>query len=206
VNFTANIVNNANPAVTVSVADASGGVTYAQIKNSLGQQVYDVSQLYIYSTNLTQLIGVIKYQRYDVTGNQKIFSIATTVDPYQFGLAIALDLDKTPDQVILNGNSSLSATILPNTSLVVKLICKRVTNSFGMNLNNFRDMERITRSQFFNNYGQPIEEIQKAETDIKKSFLEKPQSKKTYLTISTIAFISAAAFLLYGIKKSIWRS
>ena len=87
-NFTANIVNNANPAVTVSVADASGGVTYAQIKNSLGQQVYDVSQLYIYSTNLTQLIGVIKYQRYDVTGNQKIFSIATTGASEEFGVGV----------------------------------------------------------------------------------------------------------------------
>ena len=54
--FNANIVNHSTPAVSVQVADSSG-VTYSQIKQSLGSQVYDVKGLYLYSENLNQLIG-----------------------------------------------------------------------------------------------------------------------------------------------------
>lgn len=158
-NFSANIVNHTNPGVSVTVADSSG-VTYEQIKNSLGQHVYEVQGLYIYSQNINQLIGVINYSRYDATGNQDITNIVTTVDPYEFGLSINVDLSKYSTPIIINGNNSFSTTILPNTYVEVKFYNKRQTNSFGMNLNNFRDIQRITRTEFFDNYGAPIDEIQ----------------------------------------------
>lgn len=195
-NFSANIVNHANPGVSVTVADSSG-VTYQQIKNSLGQHVYLVQGLYLYSENINQLIGVINYSRYDATGNQNITNIVTTVDPYEFGLSINVDLSKTPEPIVINGNNSFSTTILPNTYLEVKFYSKRQTSSFGMNLNNFRDMQRITRTEFFNNYGAPIEEIQAANQQREKTAAILREKKivddNGFLVIGS----AAALFLIY---------
>ena len=87
------IINNATPQVTVEVADAGvPPVTYAQVKQSLGTQVYKVENLYIYSQNINQLLGVIQYQIFDSTGDQNYSSIATTIDPFS-GNSVAIDLN-----------------------------------------------------------------------------------------------------------------
>ena len=205
-NFTTNITNHPLPAVSVQVADASGGVTYNQIKNSLGNQVYQVNALYLYSPSITQLIGAIKYQIYDVTGNQKVTYITTTYDPYENAPSIIVDLSKYNTPVILNGNSSVSATIEPNNNLQVKFIAERVTNSFGMNLNNFRDMERITRTKFFENYGNSIDEIQQYNEELKsKNFdgeLDKPKiKKKEESPLPYLLLIGFGASLYFFTKK-----
>jgi len=167
--FNAVIINYTTPAVSVQVADSSG-VTYNQIKQSLGNQIYEVQGFYLYSPNTSQLIGTIQYQRYDSTGHQDITSIATVVNPYQNVNSLIVDLEKTAIPIILNGQSSVATTILPQTSLQLKFLSKRVTNSFGMNLNNFRDMQRITNTEFFDNYGDSsIEEIQATNKALKNS-------------------------------------
>lgn len=174
--FNATIVNHTTPAVSVVVQDSgtsggtnTAGVTYAQFKQSLGNQVYDVQGFYLYSTSAAQLIGVINYQRFDVSGNQNITNIVTTVDPYQFSGSIVVDLTNTPTPIILNGNSSVSTTILPQTDLQIKFLSKRITNSFGMNLYNFKEMERITNKTKFYNYGSSIESIQQSNKEIEKT-------------------------------------
>ena len=168
----ATIVNHTLPAVSVNIADGGSGstnaVTYQQIRNSLGNQVYEVQGLYLYSDNDSQLIGVIKYNRYDVSGNIDITNIVTTIDPYQFVGAIVVDLkEKTNTPIVFNGNSSVATTILPNTYVQVKFLAKRVTNSFGMNLDNFKKMQEITRTNFFNNYGDDIADIQETGKEIR---------------------------------------
>jgi len=171
--FNAVIINHTTPAVSVQVADSSG-VTYNQVKQSLGNQVYDVQGFYLYSPNLSQLIGTIQYQRYNSTGEQDITNIATVVNPYQDANSLIVDLGKTAIPIILNGQSSVSTTILPQTSLQLKFLSKRVTNSFGMNLNNFKDMQRITNTEFFDNYGNSsIEEIQATNYALKNSISKK---------------------------------
>jgi hypothetical protein len=167
--FNATIINHTTPAVSVKVADSSG-VTYNQVKESLGNQIYEVQGFYLYSTNTSQLIGTIQYQRYDSTGHQDITNIATVVNPYQNIGSLVVDLGNTPIPIILNGQSSVATTILAQTSLQIKFLSKRITNSFGMNLNNFRDMQRITNTEFFDNYGNSsIEEIQDTNKGIKNS-------------------------------------
>ena len=158
--FTPTIINNILPAVSVTVADSGvPSVTYNQVRNSLGTYVYNVEGLYLYSTNIKQIIGVIQYQRFDATGNQNYNSIVTVVDPYQLESALNVDLTNSETMFILNGNSSLSATILANTYIQVKLITKRITNSFGKNLIAFKEMEEIFRKpNFFKGYGD-IEDI-----------------------------------------------
>jgi len=162
------IINHTLPAVSVNVDDSSG-VTYKQLKNSLGSQVYNVEGLYLYSSNISQLIGTIKYSRYDASGSQDIIYIATTVDPYQFVSSLNVDLTQTSVPIVFNGNSSVATTILPNNYLQIKFKAKRVTNSFGMNLYNFQQMQKITNSNFFNNYGADIEVIQESNIALRDS-------------------------------------
>jgi hypothetical protein len=148
--FAPTIINNTKPQVSVQVADSGNpAVTYAQVKQSLGSQVYKVDEFYLYATTLSQLIGAILYNRYDVSGNIDKHSIVTTADPYQGTNAIYVDLTKYQNDVILNGNSSLQATILPNNYLQLKLICRRITNSFGMNKFNFNELEQIFKKDFY---------------------------------------------------------
>jgi hypothetical protein len=168
--FTPTIINNTLPAVSVTVADSGvPAVTYNQVRNSLGSYVYNVEGLYLYSTNINQINGVIQYQRFDATGNQNYNSIVTIVDPYQLESALNVDLTNAETMFILNGNSSFAATILPNTYVQVKFLTKRITNSFGKNLIAFKEMEKIFRKpNFFNNYGD-IEEILETNNEIENN-------------------------------------
>jgi len=208
--FSAVIVNHSTPAVSVQVADSSG-VTYNQIKQSLGSQVYDVKGLYLYSPNTSQLIGTIKYQRYDSTGNQDITSIATIINPYQNIGSLLVDLSKVVNvPIVLNGNSSLSTTIYPQTYVQVKFLSSRITNSFGQNLSNLKDMQRITNTEFFENYGNPIKNIQitknEIATGLEKKFddtLSIPIKKNSVnrnnviVTVVSAAGFSAGAYLIF---------
>ena len=157
------VINHVTPAISVTNQDSGvPPVTYNQIKASLGVQVYQITGLNIYSTNINQLMGAIQYQIFDSGGNQNYTSITTTVDPYAGNaLSIDVDLSQYSANFILNGNSSLAATILPLTSVKVQFYTTRVTNSFGNNLENFKNIEvDANKPNFYNNYGNTIEDIQ----------------------------------------------
>lgn len=170
--FAVQILNNTTPALSVEVADSGvPPVTYQQVKQSLGSQVYKILELYLYSENINQLMGIIQYQRFDSDGRQTYSSVATPIDPYA-GVSVAnlIDLQKYKDEFILNGNSSFSATILPNTYLQLKFWANRITNEFGRNLDNFSQIEiDSNRPNFFNNYGSPTEEILQSNEEIEKT-------------------------------------
>lgn len=168
------------PALTVEVADSGvPPVTYAQVKQSLGSQVYKVNELYLYSENINQLLGVIQYQIFDSDGNQKYSSIATTIDPFAGnGVAINIDLKPYEQSFILNGNSSFSAVILPNTYLQVKFWANRITNEFGRNLDNFIQIQKdANRPYFFNNYGALMQDIKATNLEVQKTATLLPTSK-----------------------------
>jgi hypothetical protein len=147
--------NVSSPPLVVTVADPGvPGVTYDQVKNSLGQYVYLLQGFYVQSTTLNQLIGAIKYLRYDADGNQLVTNITTTVDPYQDQNAIIVDLVNFENDVIFNGNSSIQFTVLPFEQMQLKLYMRRITSSFGRNLKNFLVQEKIAhKPHFFDNYG-----------------------------------------------------
>jgi len=152
--FNVQIINHTVPAISVVVADkgngVSNGVTYAELKQSLGQQSYDVGCLYIYSDNQNQLSGVINYNIFDANGEAKVTNVVTTIDPYQFAGSILVNIkDKVNIPVILNGNSSVSTTVLPETFVQVKFLADRINNKLGLINSNFAQMQDITGSKFF---------------------------------------------------------
>jgi hypothetical protein len=178
--FPVQIINNTIPALTIEVADSGvPAVTYQQVKQSLGSQVYKINELYLYSENINQLLGIIQYQRFDSDGNQTYSSIATTIDPYSGNaVAITVDLRNYEDNFILNGNSSFSATILPNTYLQLKFWANRITNEFGRNFNNFEQIEKdANKPYFFNNYGSLIPEIRETNLQIEKTATLEPSEE-----------------------------
>jgi hypothetical protein len=177
--FVPTVINNTTPALSVQVADTGDpAVTYPQIKQSFGSYVYNIESLYIYTPNINQIIGVIQYQRFDATGQQEVFNIPTTLDPYQLENAINVDLTTSDTMFILNGNSSFSTTILPNTYIQIKIRTKRITNSFGRNLDAFKEMERIFRKpNFFDNYGD-VKLIQETNKGIRENISTKTTHEK----------------------------
>jgi hypothetical protein len=148
-------VNANNPALVVTIADPGvPGVTYQQVKNSLGQYVYMLQGFYLQALSIKQLVGAIKYLRYDADGNQLVTNITTTVDPYQDQKAIVVDLANFESDIIFNGNSTVQTDIYPFEQLQIKLYMRRITSSFGRNLQNFLVQEKIAHQpRFFDNYG-----------------------------------------------------
>lgn len=155
--FTPTILVNTTPPLEVTIADPRGGVTYQQFQNSLGQYVYIVQGFYLFCTNLVQLTSAVNYNLYDAGGNQTITNIVTTVDPYQEATSIVVDLKNSITDIILNGNSSVSFEVLPNVVLQFKTFNRRIDNSFGRHLDNFKQIEYLDfNPDFFNNYGDQI--------------------------------------------------
>jgi hypothetical protein len=169
--FTVQIINNTVPALSVVTSDGGTSVTYKQFKESLGAQSYMLEQLYLYSENINQLLGVIQYQRFDSDGNQLYTNIATTIDPYSGNsVAINIDLSKYDEKFVLNGNSSFNSTILPATNVRITFTANRITNEFGRNLDNFQQIEiDANKPDFFNNYGATIQEIKELNAEIEKT-------------------------------------
>lgn len=203
--FAPTIINHTLPQVSVVNSDSGvPPISYNQIKNSLGNQVYNIESYYLQSPNLRQLIGVVQYNRFDVNGNKEYTTIATTVDPYQPANAIVGDLQATDTYFILNGNSSLSTTILPLTTVDLTLYCKRITNQFGSNLNTFKMMEEIFRKpNFFKKYGD-IEEIQKANEKAAKtavSFSGDVVKKEDDMAYNVLYMIVVGFGIFYLIKN-----
>lgn len=204
--FAPTIINHTLPQVSVVNADSGvPPISYNQIKNSLGNQVYNIESYYLQSNNLSQLIGTVQYNRYDVNGNKEYTTIATTVDPYQSANAIVGDLQPTDTYFILNGNSSLSTIILPLTTVDLTLYCKRITNQFGRNLNTFKMMEEIFRKpNFFKKYGD-IEEIQNTNQDVAKtvvSFSGDVNVKKEDETAYNVLYLIVAGFGIFYLIKN----
>lgn len=222
--FNVTIINHAVPAISVVVADKGNGVdgvTYKELKQSLGNQVYDVGCLYLYSDNDKQLNGVINYNIYDVNGNANITNIATLTDPYQYvGSLLVKIKDKVNSPIIFNGNSSVSTTVLANTYLQIKFLADRITNKLGLVNNNFTQMEAITNSNFFNStYSQAGDasscagrenlltgqEIKKTEVvqnstnnaliNVPKLLIETKTKKPDYTILLLIASVSAGVYL-----------
>ena len=93
---------------------------------------------------------VINYNIYDASGEAQVTNVVTTIDPYQFVGSLLISLkDKVNIPIILNGNSSVSTSVLPNTSFQIKFLADRVNNKLGLINSNFAQMQDITGTTFF---------------------------------------------------------
>lgn len=155
--------NVAPPAVSATASN----VTYSEIRRSLGDYVYCVKRLYLYSNNLKQLNGLVKYQHYNVNGNIVVESLTPTIDPYQ--TQISLFYDTADKGVILDGQSSLNFTLLPNSFIKVEFFATRVAkrdylDAILPDANNFKQLETaMGQFSFFEDWESQITVTYKGE-------------------------------------------
>lgn len=155
--------NVAPPAVTATASN----VTYGEIRRSLGDYVYCVKRLYLFSNNLKQLSGLVKYQHYNVNGNQVIESLTPTIDPYQ--TQVSLFYDTADKGLVLDGQSSLNFNLLPNSFIKVEFFATRVAkrdylDAILPDANNFKQLETaMGQFSFFEDWESQITVTYKGE-------------------------------------------
>ena len=126
--FTPTIISNTTPAVSI----VGGNITYDEIKRSLGDYVYYVERVYLFSNTIRQIAGVVKYQIYDVNGKQSIQSLTPTIDPYQ--TQNSLFYDTKDKDVILNGQSNFKFNLLPSATLKLEFFTNRLAKKDALDL------------------------------------------------------------------------
>jgi hypothetical protein len=96
----------------------------------------------MFSSNIQQLNGVVKFQIYNVDGNQGVESLTPTIDPYQMQNSLFY---KVADRgVILNGQSNFNFNLLPNVYLKLEFFTNRVAKKDALDImypNNFKTLE-----------------------------------------------------------------
>lgn len=148
--FAVTITITTTPAVVVTASN----VTYDEIRRSLGDYVYLVERIYLFSNSFQQISGVVKYEHYDVNGNIKVESLTPTVDPYQTQKSLFYDTKKF--DVILNGQSSLDFDLLPNSQIKIEFFTNRLAKRDALDIltpNNFKELESaMGRFSFFEDW------------------------------------------------------
>lgn len=144
--------------VTPSSAPIDGLVispefTYNQILQSLGTFVYGSEFIYLYGNTYQQIGQPITYNHFDANGNSITTTLAFAVDPYQSQSSIYYETN--PEEVILDGFSSLTINILPNSTVFFKTFVLVEANTLFLNENSldaFQEYEVMTGEKFFEDY------------------------------------------------------
>jgi len=132
----------------------SGNTTYHQFKNSLGNFVYMINVLYLYTINQTQLASIISYSKYDSSGNQNLKSVIPTISPYQYQSSLYIDLTKK--NILIDGRDYVRFNVLPNAIILLKVYVDRIAVSDPLDMiemDNFKKLEFANgQFNFFEKY------------------------------------------------------
>jgi hypothetical protein len=158
--FSAVVTVQSTPAVSVTTI---GTLPYEDIRKSLGDFVYKPYQIYLQSSNFSQLSGVIQYKKYDSDGSLKFYDIIPFVSPFQQQRSLFLQLEK---DTIVDGRNAFNFILLASTTLKLKLFSSQISKeSFvddkGQELlgqSNFKAFETATgQFNFFEDFNTNIE-------------------------------------------------
>lgn len=148
--FPVTITITTTPAVSVTASN----VSYDEIRRSLGDYVYLVKRVYLFSNNFNQISGVVKFQHYDVNGTINVENLTPTIDPYQTQSSLFYSTKQF--NVILDGQSNFNFNLLPNTQLKLEFFTNRLAKRDALdvlNPNNFKALESaMGRFAFFEDW------------------------------------------------------
>lgn len=149
--FTVTINTNVPPAVSVQM---TGNVTYGQFKNSLGQFVYEVNKMYIFSNNQSQISQIYNYSKYDSDGNQNLESVIPAIDPFQNQPSLNIELGEK--NIVIDGRDYVDTVLLPNSTLQMKLYVNKLSSSDKLNKDSLSNFDKLENAEgdygFFENY------------------------------------------------------
>ena len=126
----------------------TGNVSYGSFVNSLGTYVYGVDKLYMRCNDIGQLSNPITYLYYDANGDSQQYVVTPVIDPYQKYPSIIVD--KFPNDLFLDGNTSMSFTINANQTLTFTLISKEIKEKDKLNNGGYNPSERTIQFQLVN--------------------------------------------------------
>ena len=159
-----------DPAISVTISEGAGsggttGVTYEEVQQAFVQNNYEVQGLYLYSNQIENLNSTVTYNSYDASGNKTIAVISNVLDPNQFISASLIDLSSFKGGIVLNGNSFMTPTILPNNTFQMKFLMKSINTNSQLS-NNFVEMQTITNTKFFEPPIGSISEFERNDAEI----------------------------------------
>lgn len=121
-----------------------GATTYEELVNSMGSFLYEVKKVYLRADTNEQLLEPLGFYQFDVNGNIEQYSQIVTVDPFQYQTASIFSLTK--EDVVLNGRTSLSMSLLPNEQVSLILYVNEISNKDFVNPTDFFETD------FFKDY------------------------------------------------------
>lgn len=174
--FPVEVLPNEGPPITITVQDSGSGggtgtggfsgVTYNQLKEAFTANNYRVDGIYLYSPDIKQLNNVVQYQKFDASGNAEVLNISNIIDPNQTVSSLLVDLSGYDGSIVLDGNAVINTTLLPFNTLQMKFLATNIKTA-GISVgNNFQDIENLTGTKFFENYGDLLQTANKADEEI----------------------------------------
>jgi hypothetical protein len=134
-----NISTLSTPAIQVT---SIGDVSYQTIQQSIGTYFYKINNIYIYSSNLSQLLQPIGLKKYTKTGSKEIKILQPMIDPYQNLSALnqtMLGLD-----YVFDSNNGFYPTISANTSVNFQFATTEISHQdYLQGVDNFQNIEYL---------------------------------------------------------------
>jgi len=129
-----------NPA-SIQVSSVSG-VSYEQIQQSIGTYFYEIKNIYIYSSNLDQLLQPVGLKKYNKFGDKQIRILQPMIDPYQ--QSSALDQTMLGLDYIFDSNNGFYPTISANTSVNFQFSTTEISHQdYLQGVDNFQNIEYL---------------------------------------------------------------
>jgi len=131
-------------------------LTYQQVTESITTNNYSTNFFYAQSASCNQIGQVFTYNDSDIAGNGTVTALPFTIDPYQRQCSVYY---YPPENLIsFNGTSSLNFTMLPDTTLNLKVFSSSTSASqildeiSGYKNNTFSEVEQSMGSDVFTDY------------------------------------------------------
>jgi hypothetical protein len=125
------------PAIQVT---SIGDVSYKTIQQSIGTYFYKINNIYIFASNLDQLLQPVGLKKYNKFGDKQIRILQPMIDPYQ--QASALDQTMLGLDYIFDSNNGFYPTISANTSVNFQFSTTEISHQDYLKcVDNFQNIE-----------------------------------------------------------------
>jgi len=119
-----------------------GDVSYQTIQQSIGTYFYKINNIYIYASNLDQLLQPIGLKKYNKFGDKQIRILQPMIDPYQ--QSSALDQTMLGLDYIFDSNNGFYPTISANTSVNFQFSTTEISHQdYLQGVDNFQNIEYL---------------------------------------------------------------
>jgi len=134
-----NISTLSTPAIQVR---SIGDVSYKTIQQSIGTYFYKVNNIYIYASNLDQLLQPVGLKKFNKFGDKQIRILQPMIDPYQ--QTSSLNQNMFGLDYIFDSNNGFYPTISANTSVNFQFSTTEISHQdYLKGEDNFQNIEYL---------------------------------------------------------------